>query len=48
MSERTFVMIKPDAVRRGLVGQILSRFETSGLSMIAMKKISVSSDTFLY
>ncbi len=44
MSERTFVMIKPDAVRRGLVGQILSRFETSGLSMIAMKKLSVSSD----
>lgn len=44
MSERTFVMIKPDAVRRGLVGKILSRFEESGLSMVSMKKLTVSSN----
>lgn len=35
--EQTFVMIKPDAVRRGLVGQILSRFEQKGLKIKAMR-----------
>ena len=44
MSERTFVMIKPDAVRRGLVGKILSRFENSGLSMVAMRRLTVTSN----
>ena len=44
MSERTFVMIKPDAVRRGLVGKILSRFENSGLSMGAMRRLTVTSN----
>ena len=37
MSQRTLVLIKPDAVRRGLVGNILSRFETKGLSIVAME-----------
>ena len=37
MSERTLVLIKPDAVRRGLVGQILSRFEAKGLTIEAME-----------
>ena len=40
--ERTFVMIKPDAVQRGLVGNILSRFERKGIKIVAMKLISVS------
>lgn len=35
--EQTFVMIKPDAVRRGLVGQILARFEQKGLKITAMR-----------
>jgi nucleoside-diphosphate kinase len=34
--ERTLVLIKPDAVRRGLVGEILSRFERKGLAIDAM------------
>ncbi|HEY8533437.1 MAG TPA: nucleoside-diphosphate kinase [Micromonospora sp.] len=34
--ERTLVLIKPDAVRRGLVGEILSRFERKGLTIEAM------------
>jgi nucleoside-diphosphate kinase len=34
--ERTLVLIKPDAVRRGLVGEILGRFERKGLSIDAM------------
>ena len=40
--ERTFVMIKPDAVQRGLVGEIISRFEKKGIKVVAMKMISVS------
>lgn len=37
MSERTFVIIKPDAVRRGLVGAILGRYEAKGLSIAALQ-----------
>ena len=36
MSERTLVLIKPDAVRRGLVGEVLGRFERKGLTIEAM------------
>ncbi|GAA0256027.1 nucleoside-diphosphate kinase [Cryptosporangium japonicum] len=36
MSERTLVLIKPDAVRRGLVGEVLGRFERKGLSIDAL------------
>ena len=39
--ERTFVMIKPDAVQRGLIGEIISRFENKGIKIVAMKFISV-------
>ena len=40
--ERTFVMIKPDAVQRGLIGEIIRRFEKKGIRIIAMKLLSVS------
>jgi nucleoside-diphosphate kinase len=36
VSERTLVLIKPDAVRRGLVGEIIARFERKGLSIDAL------------
>jgi nucleoside-diphosphate kinase len=36
LSERTLVLIKPDAVRRGLVGEVLSRIERKGLRIVAM------------
>jgi nucleoside-diphosphate kinase len=36
--ERTFIMIKPDGVQRGLVGQIIARFETKGFKLVAMKQ----------
>jgi nucleoside-diphosphate kinase len=36
VSERTLVLIKPDAVRRGLVGEVLSRFERKGLAIVAL------------
>ncbi len=40
--ERTFVMIKPDAVQRGLVGEIISRFEKKGIKIVAMKMLKVN------
>jgi len=40
--ERTFVMIKPDGVQRGFVGEIFSRFEKKGIKIVAMKMVSVS------
>lgn len=36
-TEKTYVMIKPDAVKRGLVGEIITRIERKGLKIIAMK-----------
>ena len=40
--ERTLVIIKPDAVQRGLIGPILTRFERRGLRFAAMKLIQIS------
>jgi nucleoside-diphosphate kinase len=42
--ERTLVLIKPDAVKRGLAGEILRRFEARGLAMRASKLITVDRD----
>lgn len=39
--EMTLALIKPDGVRRGLVGEILSRFERKGLRMVAMKMLQM-------
>jgi len=36
-SERTFVMVKPDGVNRGLVGEVVSRLETRGLKLVGAK-----------
>jgi nucleoside-diphosphate kinase len=41
MSQRTLVLLKPDAVRRGLVGNVLSRFEAKGLSIVTMQMRTV-------
>jgi nucleoside-diphosphate kinase len=41
MSQRTLVLLKPDAVRRGLVGDILSRFEAKGLAIVAMEQRTI-------
>ncbi len=40
--ERTLILLKPDAVQRGLVGQVLSRFEQKGLKLVAMKLMQIS------
>ncbi|WP_340539599.1 nucleoside-diphosphate kinase [Nocardioides sp. GXZ039] len=37
MTQRTLVLLKPDTVRRGLVGEVLSRFEAKGLTIVAME-----------
>jgi nucleoside-diphosphate kinase len=42
--ERTFVMVKPDGVHRGLIGEIVSRFEDRGLKMIAGKFMQLDED----
>jgi len=40
--EKTFVMIKPDAVKRGLIGEIVSRFERKGLKIKALKMVKLT------
>src|SRR5213080_939787 len=42
MGERTFVLLKPDAVQRALVGEILGRFERRGLKVVAMRMLRVT------
>ena len=39
MLERTLVLIKPDGVRRGIIGQVLTRFENAGLKIIGLKLV---------
>jgi len=45
VSERTLVLVKPDAVRRGLVGDVLGRFERKGLQIVAMDQRLVDAAT---
>jgi nucleoside-diphosphate kinase len=40
--ERTFIMVKPDGVERGLVGEIVRRFETRGFRIVALKMTDVT------
>lgn len=40
--ERTFIAIKPDGVQRGIVGDIIKRFEAKGFKLVGMKMMSVS------
>ncbi|HEU5038542.1 MAG TPA: nucleoside-diphosphate kinase [Nocardioides sp.] len=44
MTQRTLVLLKPDAVRRGLVGQVLSRFEAKGLTIAAMELRTITGE----
>lgn len=45
MSDRTLVLLKPDAVERGLVGVIISRFEAKGLTIAAMDLRTLDKET---
>ena len=42
--ERTFIMIKPDGVQPGLVGDIIKRFEQKGFKLVAMKFMHASEE----
>ena len=44
MMERSFVMLKPDAVLRRLMGTVLTRFEERGLKIVAAKMMSISEE----
>lgn len=43
-TERTFVMVKPDGVQRGLIGDIVSRFEERGLKLVAGKFMQIDDE----
>ena len=43
-TERTFIMIKPDGVHRGIVGEIIKRFEQKGYKLVAMKMKQASKE----
>ena len=44
MSQRTLVLLKPDTVRRGLVGEVLGRFEAKGLRIVAMDQRTIDAE----
>jgi len=43
--QRSVVLLKPDALQRGLVGEIISRFEKKGLKLLAIKMVKLDEDT---
>ena len=45
MSERTLVLVKPDGVRRGLAGEVISRLEKKGLTLVAMELRTLARET---
>ena len=45
MSDRTLVLLKPDAVERKLTGEIISRFEAKNLDIVAMEQRTLDADT---
>jgi nucleoside-diphosphate kinase len=42
--ERTFVMVKPDGVQRGITGKVISRFESKGLKLVAAKLMTIDKE----
>ena len=44
MSQRTLLVLKPDTIRRGLVGDILARFEAKGLFLVALEMRRIDAD----
>lgn len=43
--ERTYLMVKPDGVQRGLIGEIVGRFERKGMKLIGAKLVQLSMET---
>lgn len=46
--ERTLVIFKPDAVQRGIVGEVLTRFEKVGLKIVGMKMLNPDEDHYFH
>lgn len=46
-TEKTFVMVKPDGVQRGLIGEVISRFEKKGLKINGIKMLNIDRDLAL-
>src|SRR3954471_11272710 len=44
-TERTLILVKPDAFARGLTGEIIARFERKGLGIVALKHMRLDEDT---
>ena len=44
-TERTLILVKPDAFARGLTGEIIARFENKGLQIVALKHMTLDEDT---
>ncbi|MFC1742090.1 nucleoside-diphosphate kinase [Nanoarchaeota archaeon] len=44
MIEKTFVAVKPDGVQRGIIGEVIKRFENSGLKIIGMKMVWIDKE----
>lgn len=44
MTQRTLLLLKPDTVRRGLVGHVLARFESKGLRIVALEQRTIGGD----
>ena len=42
--ERSYIMIKPDGVQRGLIGRIIARFEDKGFKLIGLKLVNAQED----
>ena len=42
--ERTFVILKPDAVQRGLIGEVIKRIENTGLKLVALKMVNATEE----
>jgi len=47
MTERTFVILKPDTIQRSLIGEIINRLERTGLKLVAAKMIRATEDQLL-
>ena len=45
--ERTYIMVKPDGVQRGLVGRIMARFEDRGLKLVGLKMLMAGEDRLM-
>ena len=47
-TERTFIMVKPDGVQRGIVGEVIRRFEQRGYKLVGLKMLQVKSEKIFF